>query len=254
MILNNLKSVVASHLGIAATQLTTEENVDLFLMAANNARKEAELMHDFEFTRVIATLTLSGNAGGRLADAVIAGDTTPSSWNGIKEITALRRMRPNGTYIPLDFTRADIPVERERTELEFSDNLWPSNRYPSDADLLARGTASSIVQRGHTLFLYPGFTEAASDTAVDLTIEGFAWLPEYAEVDPAASEPEDFIVAHGYAFLQWAIICELNQIFQKFVPRQEGGLPPPEKQRDAAWQRLLVWDSYQVDANITRSR
>jgi hypothetical protein len=250
MILNTIKTIVARHLGIDATALT-DTGGDMFVSAANNARREAEMFHNFEFSRITALLTIDGNNGGALAAANIQGGGT---WNGIKEVTALRRMRPNGVYIPLDFTRADIPIERERTELEFSDNLWPSNRYPSDADLLARGTASSIIQRGRTLFLYPGFTDSAVDTSVDLTIEGFAWLPDYETINPDAVAPEDFIVENGYAYLQWAIICELNQIFQKFVPRQEGNLPPPEKQRDAALQRLLVWDSYQIDANITRSR
>ncbi len=251
MTLNNIQNVVAAYFDKAAADLTVGSE-NLFLAAANEARKDAELLHNFEFSRIVAVLTIDGNNGGKLADAQIVGGN--DLWNGIKEITALRRLRPNGTYIPLDFTRADIPIERERTELEFSDNLWPTNRYPSDADLLARGTASSMIQRGRTLYIYPGFTETASDTSVDVTIEGFGWLKDYIVVDPDAPEPEDFIVDKGSSYLKWAIICDLNTTFQKFVPRQEGNLPPPEKQRDAAFQRLLLWDSYQVDSNITRSR
>lgn len=245
--LTAIKAAVAAYLNQTIAALTIN-GVDMFLVAANNARKGIEMLHNFEFSRITATLTINGNSGGAFADAVITGDAN----SGIKEITALRRLRPNGSYIPLDFTRADIPIERERTELEFSDNLWPTFRYPSDADLRARGTASTIIQRGSKLFVYPGFIDAV-DNQLDLTIEGFGWLAQYGSIG-VVTEPEDFIVNYGSDYLTWSAVCDLNYIFKTFVTRQEGNLSSPEKARDKSMQDLILWDSYQVDSNITRSR
>jgi hypothetical protein len=64
----------------------------------------------------------------------------------------------------------------------------------------------------------------------------------------------DFFLLYGASYLQWEIIIELNYFFKTFVPRQEGNLASPEKQRDAAWQAFLEWDSYLVDSNISRYR
>lgn len=255
--LNTIRAVAAAAFGVPISRFTTQ-GIDLFLDAANGVRKNAELLHDFEDTRFTRNLDIAGNLGGDFSGVDLSVSFNGVVPNGyckkIKQIVAVRRQRPNGVYIPLDFTRADIPIERERTELEFSDNMWPENRYPSDADLLARGTSSSVIQRGMSLFIYPGFTVGATDTTVTVTLEGHGWMKDYTTVNAAPTVPEDFIVEHGFDFMKWGIICELNPIFQKFVPRQEGGLPEPEKKRDDAWQRLLLWDSYRIDANVTRSR
>jgi hypothetical protein len=248
--LASLKVTCAAYLRRATSEMTVD-TVDLFLVAANAARVRAEKMHNFEYSRIVATIVIDGNNGGAFSDAVITSADSDAIVS-VKEITALRRLRPNGSYIPLDFTRADIPIERERTELEFSDNLWPTFRYPSDADLRARGTASTVIQRGRKLFIYPGFIDSV-DNQVSLTIEGYGWLANYGSIG-VVTEPEDFMVEFGLDYLKWAIICELNKMFGTFVPRQEGNLPEPVKERDDAFRELVIWDSYQVDSNITRPR
>lgn len=311
----------------------------MFLVAANNARRNAELLVNFELARVQATLSIDGDSGGSLSSAVIVGDvsetvtavgvTSPVTagtytrigiynghpiyvnnnstmllffsavegeyllaaalaegdnylsaggatatgsfvhngtttgtavltagaaglWNGIKEVTAIMRQRPDGTYIPLDFASVAVPIERDRSELEFQDCTMPYLRYPSDAQLLARGSNSSIVQRRGTLFVYPHFTNQAT-YSIDSLLEAFAWLPDYDATTLANTTYEDFLMKFGADYLQWAIICELNFIFQTFVPRTEGAITAPEQAKNDALQRLIEWNAYMVDGNMTRS-
>lgn len=332
-----LKTIVAAYLQRNTSDLTIN-GVDMFLRAANNVRRNLELLYDWEYSRVLANIDIDGITGGNLANAVIQlGVAT----NGIKQIVAVSRQRPDGTWIPLDFTRVDIPIERDRTELEFSDNLFPYLRYPSDAQINARGTTSSIVQRGNSLYIHPRFNNIPS-TTYNVQLEAFGWLSHYSTansmrtlttsdtpvtftlpvqqpypqepIDTATTgypvtgvgtqwltqlqigdtlltagshtltvlwvvndklfyvastptvetnvsfsingsdNPEDFLVEHGASYFQWAIICEMNFIFQTFIPRQEGIMAPPTQMRDDALRELTLWNYYMVDSNSTRSR
>lgn len=230
--------------------MTNSDSVDLFLVAANNALREAEMLHNFEYTRCEANLNIDALNGGALSAATITDSN--ARFDSVREVVAVMRQRPDGTYIPLDFSRADLPIERDRTELEFSDNLFSYLRYPSDAQINARGTNSAIVQRGTTLYVYPRYT-AGVTTAFACLLSGYAWMKEYVVGDLSTANV-DFFVQYGHSYLQWAIICELNYVFQAFVPRQEGNPGAPEKMKADAWQKLLDWDSYMVDSNSTRSR
>lgn len=324
--------------------LDTTITSSAFLVAANNARKNAELRHNFEYCRLKATLSIDGVTGGLLANAVIAGEaaryavvsgtltpaatgtytqtgtafgfplytrttgtlyylyydgddwiitasatsatnawiyegaasgsptgsglyppfgtylgtasvlgTDTTEFQSIREIVALLLTNANGTNIPIDFARADIPIERDRAESELSDDYSYYNRYPSDRAILARGGAStSVIQRGTTLYIYPLDTVSTSPLAV--TIEGYGWLNDYNSADLLTAVAPDFLVEHGFAYLQWHIVCELNYVYQRFVPRQEGVLSAPETARDNAWRDLILWDTYMVSNNTTRSR
>lgn len=345
MTLATLKAVCAAYHEKAVGDLTVN-STDLFLVAANNARKNAEQLHDFEASRVLATLSIDGVTGGRLADAVIEGTNsdqvtvtgtltpdatgvytvqgsfagyplyildaaTPyflyynatyssyiisnvfsagavsarwvpspvllvpsgtyvaggtstgnatatrsfaSVFSGIKSVVAVQGIRSDGLYVPLDLTRADISIERDRYELELTDNMWAAGRYPSDAQFLAmHGGAHSLVLRGGSIYHYPRVA-SSSDSPLEIAIEGIGWLRDYVAADLLENVPSDFLVEHGYAYLQWSIIIELNHLFKTFVPRQEGNLGAPENMKAEAWRDLLLWDAYSVDANITRSR
>jgi hypothetical protein len=337
MTLTQLQTATAAILGQTVDASFTE----LFLIAANNVRKNAELRHDFEHCRIEATLDIDGETGGVLDQAVISGDvprtavvtgtlspagtgtyaqtgyaygyplytrttaptfylfydgddwiitnsattsanswanigasnTTPtgsytaqgtntgtatvvgsdlSQYNGIRQIVALTTTRADGFRMPLDFTRPDIAIERDRYEDEVSADFAFADRYPSDARLLSQGSLATVVQRGGTLFISPLDTTAADPITVN--IEGYAWLNDYTEDTLDETSAPDFIVEHGFQYMQWAIVCEMNYIYQRFVPRQEGVLSAPEEKMKQAWQDLVVWDSYSVDANSTRSR
>lgn len=336
MTLANLKKICAAYHRVATAALTVD-TVDLFLVAANNVRSNAELLHNFELSRVQATLSIDGTTGGALSDAVftnraavvtgtgtvvpdvtgifhafgqatsetlylkllgteplyvqyngatwscnawsgtygwtkaagatVTGVYTPvgtatgnltltaasqAMWSGIKEVIAVQRTNTDGILVPLDFTRADIPIERDRYELEMSEDYEAYRRYPSDAALLQRGTNGTIIQRGGKLFVYP--VDAITSTPLSVTLEAYGRLADYTATNLNDTEPTDFFVQYGSTYMQYAIICELNYLFQTFVPREVGNLSPPEKAKEEAWRNLILWDTYQVDANATRSR
>lgn len=247
MNLQTIRKQVTAFLEREDPNVLTKLSVDLFLQAANNARRSLERMHNFEYSRITGTLVINGTQGGLFSDATIAGEAT----GGIKQLTAVYKTLQNGSVVPLDFTRSDIAIARDGAELELSNDLWPVNRYPSDAQFLALGSVSTIVQRGRGLYIYPGDASLVGQS-VPLLFEGIGWLPEYTNLNATAAE--DFIVEIGHDYMQWAILCELNLLFREYVPRQEGNLPPPTAERDAAAKAMIVWDSYMVDSNLTRSR
>lgn len=203
----------------------------------------------------VAQTTIAGSYvhGGTATGTATVALSLGSVFSGIREVLAVTRQRPDGTYIPLDFARADIPIERDRTELEFSDNLFPYLRYPSDAQINARGTNSSVIQRGGNLSIYPRYT-AGVTTPFAIRLECFGWLNELDANSLLDTTPSNFLIDYGYIWLQWYTIVELNYIFKTFVPRTEGNLVSPEKVRDEAWAKLTLFDSYRVDSNTTRSR
>lgn len=341
MTLANLKAVCAAYHKKTIDELT-QNGVDLFLVAANNARRNAELRHNFEFARVLASLDIAVPLGGSLADATVSESSGYGTFVGIREVVAVTRESSAGYQLPVDFTRADMALERERTILDQDSDCWPVNRYPSDADLLRRGGYGGVVQRGSRLFIYPAPQDSANGP-VSVVLQGYGWLADYLATDlvptgtivtgtltpnaigtftfvgvgdntyntyarfgadpyisyisggfwriarmggstnalwtgpaataspvgsyiagsgatgtatvalSAASSP-DFFLLYGASYLQWEIIIELNYYFKSFVPRQEGNLASPEKQRDASWNAFLEWDSYQVDSNVTKYR
>lgn len=344
----NLKNIVAAYLNKAAADLTIN-GVDLFLDAANNASMWAQQNHNFEFTRVRASIFVDGVLGTPLAQAIIDDDTLEqvtvtgtlspnvvgnwvengmwgnytlyvfpnanapttylyystnyskwvvsttltnaaltnywsqnsastsalgvytahgtntgaltvahaefSSWNGIKEIKGILRQNANGTYVPIDFARADIPIERDRTVRELSDNFWPWNRCPSDADILNIRGDATVIQRRQSLFIYPTPVGVVpSTTPIPFILEAYAWLAPYTSLGLTGAADPDFLWTYGAEWLKWKIVHELNYIFKFFVPRTEGNLPSPTDMAQSAWQNLVDWDAYMVDSNTTRSR
>lgn len=347
MTLVQLKAVCAAYHKKTVDELT-QNSVDLFLVAANNARRNAELRHNFEYCRVLANLDIVVPSGGSLGNASVSESSGYGTFAGIREVVAVTRESSAGYQLPVDFTRADMALERERTIIEQDSDCWPVNRYPSDADLLRRGGYGGVVQRGSRLFIYPAPNDSTNTVAV--VLQGYGWLADYTaanlqsntlsivgtlnpditspsyedlgaagditgaeiygkQVEPGyylvyfdsagadgwyiksvppsadywkltttnsddptgnytpngaatgtavisliANPTTDFFLLYGASYLQWEIIIELNYFFKSFVPRQEGNLASPEKQRDAAWNAFLEWDSYLVDSNVTKYR
>lgn len=242
MTLAQLSKVAASYLEVTEADLT-KNGVNLFLIAANNARKNAELLHNFEYTRISASLDIVGAAGGALSSATYLAGTATA---GVKEIVNVTLTNSAGSRYPVSFTRSDIAIERERVEQNLDYN---QSRYRSDADAVSIYGYSSVTQRGGNLYIYP-LSPTDSQTST-IYIEGYGWLPDYVDADLLTSTPKDFLLQHGASYMQWETIIELNYFIKRFVPRQEGQLSAPERSRDVAWRNLLLWDSYSVDSHVT---
>ena len=251
MNLAQLKATCAAYHQKTTDELTIN-SVDLFLVAANNARRRAEQLHSFEYMRCTATLNIDGVAGGSFASAVI----DQVDFVKLKEVVAVSILR-NGVYTPIDFTRADIEIERERSALELNNDYWYEARYPSDSQFSVLQSDKTIVQRAQSLYLFPRVSAIAQGTTNPLPVyvEGFGFLRDYVSSDLEECEPTDFFIENGFEFMQWATIKELNYLFQTFVPRQEGNvIPDPKSERDEAWRDFLLWDAYLLDSHITRTK
>lgn len=252
-----LKATVASYHEKVVADLT-RNGVDLFVVAANNARKNGEKLHTFEGTRCIAELTIDGALGGKLSEAVISPQ---GEFQRIKEILGASILRQSGVWEPIDFSRADIEKERERSARELDNSVWPMNRYPSDSEFQWARGFNKLVQRGNSLFIFPEVSNCCDSSQsscceIKVRLECNGFLADYTvETLDTNFEEFDIFLQHGDTYLMWSCIHELNYIFQTFVPRQEGNvIPSPKDMRDEAWRDFLLWDTYQVDSHITRTK
>lgn len=246
-----LQAVCAAYHNVESADLI-KESVNLFVIAANNAKKKAQKLNDFVLTRCTATLDIDGVNGGDLNTATIL---PAGVFSGIKTIVALSGLRNAGVFVPLDFTSAEVSIERDRTEIELDTQGFLSNRYPSDAQFEAYAGFAGIVQRGNFLYRFPRVA-TTTDPALTVYAECYGWLNDYTTAqtaDPGAA-PQDFFLDVGFEYLQWAIIIELNYLFKTFVPRQEGNLTSPDRMLEQAWRDLLLWDSYLIPPNATTPR
>lgn len=238
MNLATMRKVCASYHGKTIQDLTdADTGADLYLTAVNNARKTAERDHNFEDTSILGALMVAHTTGGALADVVIS---PPNIFSGVREVVSVHGMGTNGTQTPLTIRRPNQGFQR---------NI-PA-RYPTDAQAVSSG-CNYLIFRGGYLFQYPDLTGTAD---LDIEIEGYGWLNDYTDamlVDTAATP--DFIVEHGFEFLQWSVIIELNYKFQTFVFRQEGNPGSPERLKQAAWESLVNWDSYRIGPHVTDDR
>lgn len=251
MNLMELLSVCAAYHGVELSDLI-KESVNLGVIAANNARKKAEKLNDFVLAECTATLDIDGVNGGDLGVAVIA---PTGVFSGVKTIRSVSGLRSGGDFVPLDFTTASISIERDRTEIELNTDGFRNTRYPSDAQFEAYIGFSGIVQRGNFLYRFPRFLTGTS-TPLTVYAECYGWLNDYTKEQAAEpnAEPQDFFLEHGFEYLQWAIIIELNYLFKTFVPRQEGNLTSPDRMLEQAWRDLLLWDSFLIPPNATSPR
>lgn len=208
---------------------------DMFLVAANNVRKRAELLHNFESAWCKGTLSISPTTGGALSAVTFV---PLSTFSGVKEIISMAQNQ-SGSY---------VPIYLRRPNQTFSTRSIP--RVPTDAQVVNSYWGSYLVLRGDNIYKEP---DDGTGAAITVYLECYGWLNEYDNSSLSVSNL-DFFVTHGYEYLQWAIILELNYIFQSFVFRQEGNPGAPEKKMDAAWEALVAWDSYRVDPHISDDR
>tara|TARA_R110000796_G_scaffold71635_7_gene162586 strand:- start:1934 stop:2806 length:873 start_codon:yes stop_codon:yes gene_type:complete len=95
-------------------------------------------------------------------------------------------------------------------------------------------TSSSYCEvAGDTVFLKPA---PAVDTAMKLT--GYMWLaPMVNDADT------NFLLKHGFDWLMWQTILEVDHLTKQFVNRQEGNKQEPVQLARSAWNDLVAWDT-----------
>lgn len=237
MLLSALKTICLAYHNKTPPDVALSGSNDAFIIAANNVRKRAEMLHNFESAWCKGTLSVTPTNGGLLTATTIV---PISAFQGVKEIISVAQSQ-NGAYVPIILRRPNQEAYARTIP-----------RIPTDGDVLSTYNGSYLILRGDALYKYP---DDGTGSAVTVYLECYGWLNDYvaAQLD-LASGNIDFFMQYGHEYMMWGIILELNYMFQSFVFRQEGNPGAPEKKMEAAWDALVQWDSYRVTPHISDDR
>lgn len=334
MNLLEIKTAVASFLDETVDSLTVNGQ-DLGLLALNQVRRNAELLHDFEFSRKLVTVSVNGTTGGSLTTAVVYGTAQVVA---LKSPIEVGFFDDDNNLRPVEWTTVAESLERQRNDAPYS-----MNRYPTDGEALsgplgfsrfnfsgstifhwpmAVGETYTIGIEGYTFtpdwtsfgattitggtgvtavntsyYVYgtfnsrPLYLNFADTTDVPATVyaiwySGTEWrvslltdvgsLPtNYHSLVTTSTSPAGSYTPHGTftgtavvavgnqsdvwtdygsEYLIWASVSFLNNLFKSFVFRQEGNLPPPDKQAAIALEAFKQWDVFNYEQSRRHGR
>lgn len=246
MMLLEIKAAAAAYLG-KATQDLTVNDVDLGLIALNQVRLDAELNHDFEFSRKLVTVQVDSVVGGSLDSAVIMGTQEVVS---VKSPVDVGLFNPEtGDLMPVDWTTTEDSLNQQRME---NPNYVP--RYPTDGQAVSGVCGSRrFVFSGTSVYFFPRPTEHIVFT---LGIEAYLFTTDWTRADIVSDGPPvgGPWTTRGQQFLQWGAIIHLNHLFKEFVGRQEGNLAPPQAMADRGLANLISWDIFKYEQSRRHKR
>jgi len=226
--------------GAAVTEAAFQQ---LCMLALNNARKFAELQHDWRCEEVRVRATIPANSKvpmTALVDYWNAEETwdiksLQSAYIVVDDVTP-ESLRPIEITTAKSWARKQMDIDDAYAESEFE------TRYRGEAISDFNSRLSQLIIMGDDMFLYP-----AVDEDVDIVLDGYKWLAEYEK-----STSVDFFTQRGTAYLQFAAICEANLLAKTFVMRQEGNIAPPTRERDENLAVLINHDSYSVEGGAVQ--
>lgn len=206
---------------------------DLGLSLLNQIRRQAELLHDFNFNRKLVTVTVNSITGGSLDSAVLYGTATAAD---IKTIINVGQFDTNGNLIPVDWGTTESSLSRQ-----IEDNPWGGGiRYPTDGQVAAYPNGRRrFTITNNAIYFWP-----KTETSENLTIGLEAYI---FQVDWAATTETDVWTTKGSAYLMYSLIVQLNNRFKFYVPRTEGNLAPPQTLANEALASLLAWDIFKYN-------
>jgi len=240
--IGQIKEVIAGYLHKPTADFVKgsgASEIDLLLLALNNARKTAERSYDFSICRKRGHFTYSGTAidwrsptwfsGTGTARKIktwyerVSGGTGAGAFGGVDRV--LRKLTQE--QVASLFAREDY----------MEAPLWTTERYLSDAaSPLARDPLlgqNYIVTEGNSFYYYPNTTE----TKV-IVVDGFYWWPAWT-----TGTTTDWWTENAEEFLIWQSIVEANRLPMFFAGNSEGNLAPPEKEAKMALQKLIDSES-----------
>jgi hypothetical protein len=249
MTLNEIKAAAAAYVKRETTDLTVN-GVDLGLIALNQVRLNAELQHNFEFSRKLLSVDVNGASGGSLEDVVEVGldmeEGDPPI--AIKSILDVGLANTSGTFIPAAWTTLQDSFSEQREE-----NRFTNIRYPTDGQAVSGPFGQRrFLFSGNMVYYYPPPTESVT---FSLLIHAYTFTKDWVDADllPSATVGTPW-TTQGSQYLLWGTIIHLNNIFKEFVFRQEGNLAPPEAMRDQGLSNLVSWDIFKYEQNRRHSR
>lgn len=244
MKIGQLKTLIAAYLHKETSMFvkgTGGDQVDLLLVALNNARKTAERVHDFATCLKGGYYTV-GATGANWATGITWWDA------GTQKVKKVKNwfLRGSdgvaggefGNDTILRATDKDTKVKAQAS-LDYS-GMANLERYPGTlasnrSDPLLGQTY--VILNGQRVLLHPTPT---SDQI--LTVDACFWWPNWT-----SSNDDDWFTQNGEEFLMWQGIVEANRLASQFVGNVEGNLPPPTKDADRALEQLIATDEDSTD-------
>jgi hypothetical protein len=236
--IGQIRTAVAAYLDVAVSDLTVG-TLDMLLLAANHARRAAELRHNFGYTlgTFIGTVTPTE---GLLLDSV--PDVVTGAPASIRSISSVYERTGEGD-IPIELQTSKNINQRylERFRYEY---ITEWERYARAGGRLYTPLTTAY-QEGNRLFVNP-----QRDENVVLLLVAHRWMPDYE-----GDLNEDFFLTYGSAYMMWSCIYDLNHRIMSFIQQKEGNLPPPSDTMEREFENLVMWDRAHLHGNrIVRLR
>lgn len=172
-----IKTAIAAYLHRAVSDLTVNGQ-DLGLVAMNQVRLQAELMHDFEFSRQLVSVVVDGVVGGSLNDAVAYGTTDLVK---VKSVVDVGIFDAEGNYRPVDWTTTGDSLSQERQE-----NPGFFLRYPTDGQAVSSPFGQNrFVFSGDSIYRFPVTPSVTFPLAMEVYTFANDWSLENAIVTGA---------------------------------------------------------------------
>lgn len=241
-----IKDVIYGYLQKTTTLEKAELTVgsmDLVLVALNNAREFAEMAHDWSFAEVECFVTTSSRTLSPSTNTVWDAVWTTATLVGTSTSVSVRAWRDWALYFEGTRKPLDVNTRRGLLDREMEQKRKGKVRYQGATDTLIRPGKVEVVISGSRVSLVPAVTEATV-----LYFDGYQWLDDYD-----SDSDTDFFIKHGSQYMLWSALCELNKLVKQWVPRQEGNLSEPTKERDTALEALIRHDKAVID-NYKRVR
>lgn len=250
MKIGQLKTSIASYLHQADVSTFVKgsgaDQVDLLLVALNNARRLAEREHDF-------AACLKG--GYYSVGATGANWTTGITWwdAGAQKVRKVKNwyLRGSdgiaggeyGTNTILRATDKDTLVKAQAS-LYYS-SPGSLDRYPGTLAATATDWNDPLLGQNYVILNGPRVSYHPVPTSTQiLPVDAYFWWPAWT-----ASTDDDWFTDYGSEFLMYQGIIEANKLLSVFVGNVEGNLPPPTKDAERALAQLIATDEDSTDAS-----
>lgn len=149
----DIKTSAASYLDRELADFTINGQ-DLWLIAANQVRKQAELDHDFEFNRKFVSVSVNGTTGGDLGSALDI-NSNPVIVKTVIEVGMLDQQQ---NLIPVEWTTVAESLERQRQGNRFAVPRYPDDNWTRDTPY----GLSRFNFAGDSIFRWPKTSDSES--------------------------------------------------------------------------------------------
>lgn len=179
---------------------------------------------------VTAVYFLSGLSGAIEATDELVNAVFANTQGATVNIKSFLNFWHADRQLPIKFMDAKLFGHR-RQDQELENELMDYERYQTDEGSQHRSLRTVLI-RGGQLWLDPMPTDT-----YDIKVDAYKWFSDYT-----SDSDTDFFTDKGQDYMLHAVAVELNRLAQRWVPRQEGSLAPPTKERDLALATLIQQD------------